>query len=392
MPIEPPICCIVLTIADATPASLRLDAERRRRHRRAEHEAQAGADDHDPRQDVRRRTTCPRRSPSASAGRPTAISMPPPISGRGPILGSSFVDALTALMTIASVIGRNARPDWIGENCERLLQVVRQEQEHARTCRRPTAASRGTPRRGRGRARRAAAAAGWRCAAGSRRRRRAAARRDEHADRDGVASSCASRRSRGRRRSRTGRSWRSARRGCRCARRCSGTSLCSSDIAASAAGTANARFTNRHQRQLRYSVSTPPRIRPIAAPPTATAPNDAERLAALLGIGERRRQQRQRGRCEQRAEDALQRAGRDEHLEALREAAERARDGEAAEADDERALAPEEVADAPAEQQQAAERQRVRGDDPLALVVGERRAPPAPTAARCSRRSRRARP
>ena len=42
--------------------------------------------------------------------------MPPPISGRGPIFGSSFVDALTAAMTIASVIGRNARPDSIGEN------------------------------------------------------------------------------------------------------------------------------------------------------------------------------------------------------------------------------------------------------------------------------------
>ena len=43
-------------------------------------------------------------------------SMPPPISGRGPTFGSSFVDALTALMTIVKVIGRNASPAWIGEN------------------------------------------------------------------------------------------------------------------------------------------------------------------------------------------------------------------------------------------------------------------------------------
>ena len=45
--------------------------------------------------------------------------------------------------------------------------------------------------------------------------------------------------------------------------------------------------------------------------------------------------------------------------------------GEAGEADDEGALAAEEVAEAAAEQQQAAEGERVGGDDPLAVVVGE---------------------
>ncbi len=44
-----------------------------------------------------------------------ASSMPPPISGRGPIFGSSFVEGIVAAMTIVSVIGRNARPDLIGE-------------------------------------------------------------------------------------------------------------------------------------------------------------------------------------------------------------------------------------------------------------------------------------
>jgi len=45
---------------------------------------------------------------------------------------------------------------------------------------------------------------------------------------------------------------------------------------------------------------------------------DAERLAALGGLGERRCQQRERGRREHRGEDALQCAGCHERLEALR--------------------------------------------------------------------------
>ena len=102
-----------------------------------------------------------------SVSRPiAAIIMPPPMSGRGPIFGRSFVDALVALMTIATVIGRNARPDSIGENAERLLQVVRQEQEH-----REHAGARQEHREQRPAAiavedDRAAAAAGSGCAAG----------------------------------------------------------------------------------------------------------------------------------------------------------------------------------------------------------------------------------
>jgi hypothetical protein len=61
----------------------------------------------------------------------------------------------------------------------------------------------------------------------------------------------------------------------------------------------------------------------------------------------------------------------EEDGEARREAAERGRRREAGEAGDEDASAAEEIAEAPAEQQQAAERQRVRGDDPLARLVRE---------------------
>ena len=109
----------------------------------------------------------------------------------------------------------------------------------------------------------------------------------------------------------------------------------------------------------------------MAAPPPAIAPKMPNALARSAGIGEGRGQQRERGGREQRAEDALQRAGGDEHAEALGGAAERRGDGEAEQAGDEDALAAEEVADAAAEQQQAAEGERVGGDDPLAAVVGE---------------------
>ena len=97
----------------------------------------------------------------------------------------------------------------------------------------------------------------------------------------------------------------------------------------------------------------------------------AERLVALGGNGEGRGQQAEGRRGQQRGEAALQGAGDDEDLEALGETAECGCDGEPGEAGDEDALAAEEVAEAAAEQQQAAERQRVRGDDPLAGVVGE---------------------
>ena len=111
--------------------------------------------------------------------------------------------------------------------------------------------------------------------------------------------------------------------------------------AATAAGTARIRLTNIVQRQSRYSVSAPPRIRPTAAPEAAMIAEDAERAVALRGNRERRGQQAQRRRREQRGERALERAGGDEDAEALGEPAERGGGGEAGEADDEDALAAE---------------------------------------------------
>jgi hypothetical protein len=63
--------------------------------------------------------------------------------------------------------------------------------------------------------------------------------------------------------------------------------------------------------------------------------------------------------------------GGDEDAERVGGAADRRCDGEPEQAADERPLAPEQVADPPAQQQQGPERQRVGGDDPLPVVVGE---------------------
>ena len=52
---------------------------------------------------------------------------------------------------------------------------------------------------------------------------------------------------------------------------------------------------------------------------------DAERAVALRRNGEGRRQQAERGRREQRRERTLERAGGDEHPEALGQAADRGR-------------------------------------------------------------------
>ena len=61
----------------------------------------------------------------------------------------------------------------------------------------------------------------------------------------------------------------------------------SSASAAAAAGIAKARFTNRHQRQDRYSVSAPPSSRPRAAPLTTTlpkTPNARPRSSGSLNV------------------------------------------------------------------------------------------------------------
>ena len=98
---------------------------------------------------------------------------------------------------------------------------------------------------------------------------------------------------------------------------------------------------------------------------------DAESAGALLGLREGDVEHGEGGRSEECGEGALKRARRHEHLEALCEASQRGRGGEAGEADDQRALATENVAEPPAEQEQSAEGEGVRGDDPLAVGIGD---------------------
>ncbi len=103
----------------------------------------------------------------------------------------------------------------------------------------------------------------------------------------------------------------------------------------------------------------------------ADRPPDPKRRAPLARIGERRAHQRQRRGCHQRREHALQPARRHENPEALCRAAESRRGAESDGARDEQPLAAEQITDPPTGEQQAAERERVRGHDPLPAVVGE---------------------
>jgi hypothetical protein len=96
-----------------------------------------------------------------------------------------------------------------------------------------------------------------------------------------------------------------------------------------------------------------------------------ERRVALGWRGEGGGQEAEGRRGQQRGEAALHGAGDDEDAEALGKTAERGRRGESDEPGDEHAPVADQVAEAAAEQQQAAERQGVRRDDPLPRVVGE---------------------
>ena len=146
------------------------------------------------------------------------------------------------------------------------------------------------------------------------------------------------------------------------------------------------------QRQYRYSVSSAAEEQPDRAAAAGDGAEDAERLAALGRVGERRGQQRRAppGRAARRTRPAAR--GRRPARRSSGPRRRRPTRGEAEQAGDEHPLAAEQVADPAAEQQQAAERQRVGGDDPLAVVVGEAERRPGRRAGRCSRSSRRGRP
>ena len=92
---------------------------------------------------------------------------------------------------------------------------------------------------------------------------------------------------------------------------------------------------------------------------------DAERLVAVCALLERRRHDRQGRRRDDRRAESLHGAREDQDAGAPREPARQRGEREEDEADDEDAPPPEQVGHAAAEQQEAAERDRVRGDHPL---------------------------
>ncbi len=96
---------------------------------------------------------------------------------------------------------------------------------------------------------------------------------------------------------------------------------------------------------------------------------DAHRLRALGAFRERRRDDRERGGSYERGTQTLQAAAEDEDFRGRREAVQERRDSEDHDADEEDPLAPDEVAGAAAEQQEAAEDERVRVDDPLQVGI-----------------------
>ena len=98
---------------------------------------------------------------------------------------------------------------------------------------------------------------------------------------------------------------------------------------------------------------------------------DAQRAVALGALGEGRGDDRQRGRGEDRGAEALDGAGGDQPARALGETTGQRGGGEEDQAGDEDAAAAEQVGHAPAEQQEAAEDERVRVDDPGQVLLGE---------------------
>ena len=117
-------------------------------------------------------------------------------------------------------------------------------------------------------------------------------------------------------------------------------------------------YSVRHRRTGRRRRRRRPRRRPRR-----------ERLVALRALGERRREDRERRRCDQRAAEALDRARRDQQVVGVREAAGERGDHEQRQPEHEQPAAPEQVGHAAAEQEEPAERQGVRTGDPLQVRI-----------------------
>ena len=115
----------------------------------------------------------------------------------------------------------------------------------------------------------------------------------------------------------------------------------------------------------------PPRSSPERAARPGDGAVDPEGLPSLRRISEGGGQEGEHGRGEQGSERALDGPGDDEHREVDREPADGRGRREAHKSDDEGPLASHHVPDTTAEEEQAAEGEGVRGDDPLTVGVRE---------------------
>ena len=110
VPIEPPTCWQLLTVAEATPASSLAHAQGRGVDRRREDQARARARSRAAPAGCARRRSSARR---AARGSPCRATPAPSRWGRaacGPKRGSSTAFEVVEPMTIIATIGRNARP------------------------------------------------------------------------------------------------------------------------------------------------------------------------------------------------------------------------------------------------------------------------------------------
>ena len=173
----------------------------------------------------------------------------------------------------------------------------------------------------------------------------------------------------------------------RCARsaRLSRSSSGVSAIAARPTGT----LMKKTHDQLRYEVSSAAEQDARGRAAAGGRAVDAEREVPLAALGEGRHQQRERGRCEQRAAEALQSAEGDERAFRPGEPAEQRAGGEEREPADEQPAAAEQVGEPAAQQQRAAEEDGVGRDRPTGGCSARSRGRPGSTAARRSRSRRR---
>ncbi len=123
----------------------------------------------------------------------------------------------------------------------------------------------------------------------------------------------------------------------------------------------------RHEREL---GERPPEHQADRGPPAGDGSVDPEGAGPLTRLDEGRREQREGGRCHDRGKRTLQGACAEEHGGTLGESAERRGEREPHQSEEERAAAADVVGDPAPEQQQAPEREGVRGHHPLA--VGDR--------------------